>query len=91
MESHTPKREAIEKFVASHSGHAPGWQVRVSDEQETPLVRLEAKQGGGDARGLEIHTRQVTLTADRLDESTQKMIERWLDSLVSSGSKGNSN
>src|SRR5947209_18584205 len=89
MEAHTPKREAIEKFLDSHKAHAPGWRIKVIDEQQIPLVRLEASSDharGSEAKTLEVHTRQVTLAGDHLDESTQKMIERWLDSLVS-GSK----
>jgi hypothetical protein len=89
MEAHTPKREAIEKFIGRHSDHSPGWEIRIIDEQATPLVRLEATRGGADTRTLEVHTRQVTLAGDRLDETTQKMIERWLDSLVSSASRAN--
>ena len=90
MEAHTPKREAIERFIDTHKEHAPGWHITVIDEHQTPLVRLEATSaaGKGDApKTLEIHTRQVTLAADRLDTSTQKMIERWLDSLVSGSPK----
>jgi hypothetical protein len=85
MEAHTPKREAIEKFITSLQDHAPGWQVRVIDEQSTPLVRLEAKGSKGESQNLEVHTRQVTLAGDRLDDSTEKMIRRWLDSLANSG------
>ena len=90
MEAHTPKREAIEKFLNRHQEHAPGWRITVIDEQHTPLVRLEghsSASAGSEAKTLEIHTRQVTLSADNLDDSTQKMIERWLDSLVSGATK----
>lgn len=79
MGSHTPKREAIERFISKHPA-APGIQIRVVDEQENPVIWLQAS-GGGPNRSLEIHTRQITLTNDALDPSTRKMIERWLDSL----------
>jgi hypothetical protein len=91
MEAHTPKREAVQRFISSNAGHAPGWKVRVIDEHDSPLIRLEAKQdAGGDAvKTLEVHTRQVTLTQDEVDASTRKMLVRWLDSLTS-GSRASS-
>ncbi|MBV9084124.1 MAG: hypothetical protein JOZ62_15720 [Acidobacteriaceae bacterium] len=85
MEAHTPKRYAVERFLERSAGHAQGWQVRVIDEQDDPLVRLEAvkKDSGAEPpRTLELHTRQVTLTHDDIDDLTKKMIVRWLDSLV---------
>ena len=89
MEAHTPKREAVEKFIASQSGHGKGWQVRVVDEQESPLNRLEATnpQAGDHAKTLDIHTRQITLTHEQVDESTKKLILRWIDSLSIAPSK----
>src|SRR5689334_8525819 len=87
MEAHTPKREAVQRFITGNGAHAPGWQVRVIDEQDSPVVRLEARQEvatkAEDVRTLEVHTRQVSLVHDDIDESTKKMILRWLDSLVS--------
>ncbi len=81
-EAHTPKREAIERFLSGAKAHSPGWHVRVIDEQDSPIVRLQAAtEESEQPKSLEIHTRQVTLTGDRIDESTRKMIERWLDSL----------
>jgi hypothetical protein len=88
MEAHTPKRYAVERFITKQAQHAGGWQVRVVDEQENPVLRLEAvKQGSasGEPKKLEVHTRQVNLVHDDIDESTKKLITRWLDSL-SSGS-----
>ncbi len=91
MEAHTPKRYAVENFVKGQSGHAHGWHVRVIDEQETPMLRLEAVNHDSNAtespKTLEIHSRQITLANDELDGSTRKMISRWLDSL-SSGEHG---
>lgn len=81
MGTHTPKREAIERFLARH-GAAPGIQVRVVDEHDNPVIWLQAS-GGGPNPTLELHTRQITLTNDQLDGSTQKMIERWIASLHS--------
>jgi hypothetical protein len=93
MEAHTPKREAVQRFISSNAGHAPGWKVRVIDEHDSPLIRLEAKQeasAAGDAvKTLEVHTRQVSLTHDEVDASTRKMLVRWLDSLTS-GSRASS-
>jgi hypothetical protein len=87
MEAHTPKRYAVEKFIKGQGEHAHGWHVRVIDEQETPVVRLEAVNQDSSAadkpKRLEIHTRQITLENDELDSSTRKMISRWLDSLSS--------
>ncbi len=87
MEAHTPKRKAIQKFVATHAGSSQGYQVQVVDEQDNPIVLLEARANDSAATGapstLEIHTRQVTLTGDGIDASTAKMIERWLESLKS--------
>lgn len=81
METHRPKRDAIERFLQQH-GAAPGIEVRVLDEHDNPVIWLQAS-GGGPNRSLEIHTRQITLTNNSLDPSTQKMIERWLHSLQS--------
>lgn len=91
MEAHTPKRYAVENFIKAQRDHAHGWHVRVIDEQETPVVRLEAVNQDANAtetpKTLEIHTRQITLANDDLDGSTKKLISRWLDSL-SSGEQG---
>ena len=85
MEAHTPKREAIEKFVHHESKAASNWIVRVIDEPHDPVVRLEASRDdqapAGPRKMLEIHTRQVRLTDDEIDESTKTMIRRWLASL----------
>lgn len=92
MEAHTPKRQAVEKFIASNREHAPGWEIRVVDQQEAPVVLLEAvpqNQGATDhgkahhQTKLEIHTRQVSLIHDDVDNTTKQMIQRWMDSLVS--------
>jgi hypothetical protein len=89
MEAHTPKREAVEKFIASQAGHGKGWHLRVVDEQESPLIRLEATnpQTGNHPKTLEIHTRQITLTHEEVDESTKKLILRWIDSLSTATSR----
>jgi len=91
MEAHTPKRYAVENFIKGQGEHAHGWHVRVIDEQDTPLVRLEAVNNESNSAAapkiLEIHTRQITLAHDELDGSTKKLISRWLDSL-SSGESG---
>ena len=83
MEAHTPKRYAVERFVEAHKHHAKEWQVRVIDQHDDPVVRLEAtkRTAGKESRKLEVHTRQVALTHDDLDDSTKRMISRWLDSL----------
>ena len=85
MEAHTPKREAIEKFVKHESGLAKGWVIRVSDELHDPVVRLHAWKGGKMDRppdkSLEVHTRQVRLSDEEPDESTKTLIRRWLASL----------
>lgn len=84
MEPHTPKREAIERFV-QHEGAADNWIIRVKDEPHDPIVRLEAwrddRAEAGPERFLEVHTRQVRLTDDELDESTKTFIRRWMASL----------
>jgi hypothetical protein len=56
--------------------------VRVMDEQQNPIIVLEANSPSP-APKLELHTRQITLTNEQLDPSTQKMIVRWLESLSS--------
>src|SRR3954462_11379796 len=84
MEAHTPKRQAIEKFVEAELGKMEGWKISVTEEKEQPIVILKASKPGhaDDApKSLEVHTRQVTLTHDELDESTQKLISRWMVSL----------
>jgi len=85
MEAHTPKREAIERFVNHESGAAKNWIVRVSDDHDDPIVRLQAwrddRREAEPEKTLEVHTRQVRLADDELDESTKTMIRRWLASL----------
>ena len=85
MEAHTPKRHAIKRFVESHAGSAADWRIRVIDEQNSPIVHIEAvrqdAEAGESRRTLEIHTRQVTLTRDEIDDSSKKMVHRWLSSL----------
>jgi hypothetical protein len=85
MEAHTPKREAIEKFVGHEKAAAKNWIVRTVDEPENPIVMLRATRsdqaGGGPEKTLEVHTRQVRLDSNELDESTKTMIRRWLASL----------
>jgi len=84
MEAHTPKRYALERFIEAHKHQAKDWQVRLIDEHDDPVVRLEATKQGiptGQPQKLEVHTRQVTLVHDEVDDSTKKLISRWLDSL----------
>lgn len=85
MEAHTPKREAIEKFIGHEKTVAKHWIVRTVDEPENPIVRLRATRSdeasGGQEKTLEVHTRQVRLDSNELDESTKTMIRRWLASL----------
>ncbi len=85
MEAHTPKREAIEKFIHHESKASSNWIIRVLDASHDPVVRLEASRddraGSDPLKTLEVHTRQVRLADDELDESTKTMIRRWLASL----------
>ncbi len=85
MEAHTPKREAIQKFIAHESGRSKNWTIRAVDEAETPVVILHAYRDdptqGKPEKTLEVHTRQVRLEDDGLDEATKTMIRRWLSSL----------
>jgi hypothetical protein len=85
MAAHTPKREAIEKFVQHESGTAKNWLIRVVDEEHDPVVRLHAwtvgKTEGPPEKSLEVHSRQVRLSDDKLDESSKTLIRRWLASL----------
>lgn len=86
MEAHTPKHEAIKKFIG-HEGGINKWIVRAVDRIADPVVVLEAFRDdvaeAGPEKTLEIHTRQVRLLDDELDESTKTMIRRWLASLDS--------
>lgn len=85
MDAHTPKREAIERFVQHESGIKKDWIIRVSDEPNDPIVRLHAwrddRRESAPEKSLEVHTRQVRLADDEPDESTKTMIRRWLGSL----------
>jgi hypothetical protein len=84
VEAHTPKRYAVERYLQSESARTPGWTIRVNDEQDSPVVCLQAtksESAGEPPRTLEIHTRQVILEHDSIDDHTQTMIRRWLDSL----------
>ena len=85
MEAHTPKREAIRRFVGHESGLYKNWVIRAIDEAENPIVLLQAyrdnKVEAGPEKTLEVHTRQVRLDNSELDETTKTMIRRWLSSL----------
>ena len=85
MEAHTPKREAIERFVQHEGAVAKNWMVRVEDAPHDPVVRLQGwrddKVENAPEKTLEIHTRQVRLTDQELDEATKTMIRRWIASL----------
>jgi hypothetical protein len=81
MEAHTPKRSAIEKYLQKETQHSAGWNVRAIEQQQEPLILLEATRQGDQRRTLEVHSRQVTLKGEELDPSTEKMILRWLESL----------
>ena len=84
-EAHTPKREAIQRFVQHESGTLKNWFIRVSDEPHDPVVRLHAWRDDRieeqPEKTLEVHTRQVRLTDDEPDEATKTMIRRWMASL----------
>ena len=85
MEAHTPKREAIQKFVGHESGLLKDWVVRAFDEPDSPVVLLQAFRDDQvkdrPQKTLEVHTRQVRLEHSELDEATKTMIRRWLASL----------
>ena len=89
MEAHTPKRHAIKRFIAGRADTLPGWRIQVVDEQESPIIRIEAVNHDlateDPRRTLEIHTRQVALIRDEIDDSSKRLIHRWLSSLQSSG------
>jgi hypothetical protein len=85
MAAHTPKGEAIEKFVHHEASSAKDWIIRMEEEPDNPAVMLRAQRDDqADAerlKSLEVHTRQVRLQDDELDESTKTMIRRWMHSL----------
>jgi hypothetical protein len=85
MEAHTPKREAIEKFIGHEEQAVSSWIVRARDQEHQPVVMLQAWRDdqveAEPEKTLEIHTRQVRLHDDELDEATKTMIRRWLASL----------
>jgi hypothetical protein len=85
METHTPKREAIEKFVNHEAGIAKNWIIRVLDEPHDPIVRLQAWRDtvreSRPEKSLEVHTRQVRLSDEEPDEATKTLIRRWIASL----------
>lgn len=85
MEAHTPKREAIQKFLGHEYGLFQKWIVRAVDQEHEPIVVLQAfrddKPVGAPEKTLELHTRQIRLEDEELDESTKTMIRRWLASL----------
>ena len=89
MDAHTPKREAIEKFIHHESKSTSTWMLRARDAEHEPIVRLEASRddqpGNQLGQSLEIHTRQVRLEDDEIDEATKTLIRRWLASLDNRG------
>ena len=84
MEAHTPKREAIEKFIGHETG-AGVWIIRAADDQHELVVHLQAfrddRVESAPEKTLEVHTRQVRLEDNELDEATKTMIRRWMASL----------
>lgn len=84
MEAHTPKREAIEKFIGHESG-AGVWIIRAINDRHEPVVHLQAfrddRVESEPEKTLEVHTRQVRLEDNELDEATKTMIRRWMASL----------
>lgn len=84
MPVHTPKREAIEKFIKHESGIA-NWTIQVIDEPHDPVIRLHAWRVGSTEnapeKSLEVHSRQVRLSDEELDETSKTLIRRWLASL----------
>ncbi len=85
MAAHTPKGAAIEKFLHHESGIAKDWIIRLEEEPENPAVLIHARRDDQatdqGSKSLEVHTRQVRLQDDELDESTKTMIRRWMQSL----------
>ncbi|MFL6447730.1 MAG: hypothetical protein ACJ746_08580 [Bryobacteraceae bacterium] len=85
MESHTPKREAIEKFIGHEEQAVSNWIIRAKDQEHAPVLVLQAWRDdqveAEPEKTLEVHTRQVRLLDDELDEATKTMIRRWLASL----------
>ncbi len=85
MEAHTPKHEAIGKFIGHEEQAVSSWIVRAKDREHEPVVILQAWRDdqveAEPEKTLEIHTRQVRLHDDELDEATKTMIRRWLASL----------
>jgi hypothetical protein len=85
METHTPKREAIERFVNHEAAIAKNWIIRVLDEPHDPIIRLQAWRDDvretRPEKSLEVHTRQVRLADEEPDEATKTLIRRWIASL----------
>ncbi|MBV9301217.1 MAG: hypothetical protein JOY62_08130 [Acidobacteriaceae bacterium] len=85
MAAHTPKREAIERFVQHESAARKNWIIRVVDEEHDPVIRLHAwrddKSEAVPEKSLEVHSRQVRLFDEELDEASKTLIRRWLASL----------
>ncbi len=85
MAAHTPKGEAIQKFIQHEDLLAKDWIIRMEEEPNNPAVLLTAHRddqvGREGEKSLEVHTRQVRLQDDELDEATRTMIRRWMQSL----------
>ncbi len=84
MDAHTPKHDAIQRFIG-HEGNLSRWIIRTVDEPAVPVVMLKAyrddKVEDAPEKTLEVHTRQVRLEDNELDEATKTMIRRWIASL----------
>lgn len=84
MEAHTPKRLAIERFLKTAKSEQKSERdvrVRVIDERENPIVRLETVDASAPVKSLDVHTRQVVLENNEIDPTTKQMVRRWLASL----------
>lgn len=85
MAAHTPKGQAIEKFLHHEASTAKDWIIRMEEEPDNPAVMLNARRddqvGTDGIKTLEVHTRQIRLHDDELDEATKTMIRRWMNSL----------
>lgn len=85
MAAHTPKGAAIEKFLHHESSSAKDWIIRIDEEPDSPAVLIHARRDdeptSAGEKTLEVHTRQIRLQDDELDESTKTMVRRWMNSL----------
>ena len=84
MATNTPEGASIVRFIEHESGSHGPWVVRVVEGADRKVIVEAFRDDEVEAapvKSLEVHTDQVHLYDDEIDEATKTMIRGWLASL----------